>query len=311
MSKRTSETLANAIEILDPNNLEDCEDDIEVFEDSELDSPADETPAGGGDDFMHTDDFRRLFVDFVMVDTLVAMRWLDKKWHKVVEKKLTELKDEPFGEIIVHGGNDLGDMEIGCDGRLDRMAQVTKVVFLPYFMKVGEYKWKVGDYIWKVGDYICYGASSLVNVDIPEGITTIGNSSFAGCVSLKDIKFPRSLRSIGESSFAHCYSLERVDLVNTDIRQLGQQAFAFCTNLNMREMTVPDSLHNFGISVFGGCSKLNISVPSDIHINDGRAIVAYLRSIQERERTQTHNPLSPPIRTSQSGRSGAKVCSIS
>ena len=48
-------------------------------------------------DFMHTDDFRRLFVGFVMVDTLVAMRWLDRKWHKVVEKMLTELEDEAFG----------------------------------------------------------------------------------------------------------------------------------------------------------------------------------------------------------------------
>ena len=55
-----------------------------------MDSAADETPVTGGDDFMHTDDFRRLFVGFVMADTLVAMRWLDRKWHKVVEKKLTE-----------------------------------------------------------------------------------------------------------------------------------------------------------------------------------------------------------------------------
>ena len=77
-------------------------DEEEVFQGSELDSAADVIPAGGGDDFMHTDDFRRLFVGFAMVDTLVTMRWLDKKWHKVVEKKLIEFEDEPFGEIIVH-----------------------------------------------------------------------------------------------------------------------------------------------------------------------------------------------------------------
>jgi hypothetical protein len=55
-------------------------------------------PAVGGDDFMHTDDFRRLFVGFVMADTLVVMRWLDRKWHTVVKKKLIELEDEPFGK---------------------------------------------------------------------------------------------------------------------------------------------------------------------------------------------------------------------
>ncbi|GMH89396.1 hypothetical protein TrVE_jg8072 [Triparma verrucosa] len=91
MSKRTSELMARR----------------KYLKPQEFDSAADETPAIGGDDFMHTDDFRRLFVEFVMVDTLFAMRWLDKKWHKVVEKKLTEFGDEPFGEVIVHGGNDI------------------------------------------------------------------------------------------------------------------------------------------------------------------------------------------------------------
>ena len=62
-----------------------------------MDSAADKAPADGGDDFMHTADFRRLFVGYVMADTLVAMRWLDRKWYTVVKKKLAELEDEPFG----------------------------------------------------------------------------------------------------------------------------------------------------------------------------------------------------------------------
>ena len=100
MSKRTSEDLSNAIEILDPNNYEGGDDDMEVFEGSELDSAADETPAVGGDDFMHTDDFRRLFVGFVALDTLFTMRALDRKWHAVANNKLTEVKlEEPYGEI--------------------------------------------------------------------------------------------------------------------------------------------------------------------------------------------------------------------
>ena len=79
MSRRTSEDTENAIEVPDLNNLEVVDDEEEVFEGSESDSAADETPAVGGDDFMHTDDFGRLFVGFVMADTLVAMRWLDRK----------------------------------------------------------------------------------------------------------------------------------------------------------------------------------------------------------------------------------------
>ena len=78
MSKRTSENFSNAISIPEPNNSLVVSDDVDVFEGSELNSAADVTPARGGDDFMHTDDFRRLFVGFVMFDTLIAMRWLDK-----------------------------------------------------------------------------------------------------------------------------------------------------------------------------------------------------------------------------------------
>ncbi|GMH95831.1 hypothetical protein TrST_g12227 [Triparma strigata] len=260
MSKRTSED-PNTIEIPDPNNLEGEDDREEVFEGSELDSAADETPAVGGDDFMHTDDFRRLFVGFVMVDTLVAMRWLDRKWHKVVEKKLTEVGDEPYGGMIVHGGNDISLSKAWSDARKDRMKQMTKVVFLLNITKVGE--------------YVCYKASLLVVVDIPEGITSIGNFSFNSCSSLKDIHFPKSLTLSGRASFANCSSLESVDLLHTNVQKLGPNAFYSCTSL--REMKVPDSLQTFGDNVFLGCSKL---VSSDIYLGDNEVVVDYLRSIQ-------------------------------
>ncbi|GMH54569.1 hypothetical protein TrST_g12186 [Triparma strigata] len=285
MSKRTSEDRENAIEVLDPNNLESGDDEEEVFEGSELDSAADETPLIGGDDFMNTDDFRRLFVGFVMADTLVAMRWLDRKWHKVVEKKLIELEDEPFGEIIVHGGNDLSWEEASSDEREERMKQVTKVVFLLN--------------ITKVGDHACLYASILVVVDIPEGITIIGRQSFAGCSCLKDIKFPKSLRYIRFASFSSCSSLEEVDLLRTNVQELGGSAFAGCTSL--REMKIPDSLQNefgyglsFGENVFEDCCRLVPSIikasswfeyeddddDDDEYHDVTSEVIAYLRSKQ-------------------------------
>ncbi|GMI07780.1 hypothetical protein TrVE_jg6391 [Triparma verrucosa] len=215
---------------------------------------------------MHTDYFRRLFVGFAMVDTLVAMRWLDRKWHAVAEKKLIEFEDVPFGEIIVHGGNDISKDEANSYEREERMEEVTKVVFLLN--------------ITKVGDLACCDASILVVVDIPEGITSIGKCSFDGCSSLKDVKFPESLTSIGNYSFDSCYSLEEVDLLHTNVQELGDYAFSGCESL--REMKVPDSLQTLGANVFLNCSKL---VLSDIDISDmfndvTSEVVAYLRSIQ-------------------------------
>ncbi|GMH65895.1 hypothetical protein TrST_g7991 [Triparma strigata] len=261
MSNMTSEDLSNAIEVPDLSNLEVVDDEEEAFDGSELDAAAIDTPAGGGDDFMHTDDFRRLFVGFLMVDTLVAMRWLDRKWQAVVENKLTEFEDEPFGEIIVHGGNDISDEEAYSGARKEKTKQVTKVIFLLNVTKVGE--------------YACYKASMLVVVDIPEGITIIGDWSFACCSSLKDIKFPKSLTLINDFSFSGCFGLEVVDLLHTNVLELGQQPFYGCKSL--REMKVPDSLVKFGYGVFHKCSNL---VSSDIDVSDNKAVVAYLRSIQ-------------------------------
>ena len=153
------------------------------------------------------------------------MRWLDRKWHAVVEKKLIEFEDEPFGEIIVHGGNDISFGEAYSDARKERMKQVTKVVFLLN--------------ITKVGDRVCYKASILVVVDIPEGITSIGDASFQCCSSLKEIKFPKSLTLIGYASFCNCSSLEQVDLLHTNVLELGKYAFYGCRSL--REMKIPDT----------------------------------------------------------------------
>ncbi|GMH60040.1 hypothetical protein TrST_g7689 [Triparma strigata] len=272
MSKRTSGDRSNVLEVANPNELIDGCDDTELSEGSEEPNSKESAAVVGGDDFMHTDDFRRLFVGFVTVDTLVAMRWLDKKWHKVVEKKLIEFENEPFGEIIVHGGNDISRDEAYSDARKERMKQVTKVIFLLN--------------ITKVGNHACYHAVNLVAVDIPEGITSIGVRSFSRCKSLKHIKFPKSLTSAGYGSFRECSSLERVDLLHTNAHELGDQAFLHCTSL--REMKVPDSLQRFDdlgeshsgfwvAGVFSGCSKL---VPSSIIVKDDNAIVAYLRSIQ-------------------------------
>ena len=119
------------------------------------------------------------------------------------------------------------------------MAQVTKVVFLLN--------------ITKVGDDVCYRASILV-VDIPEGITIIGDFSFMQFSSLKEIKFPKSLTSIGEGSFSNCSSLEQVDLLHTNLQKLGNYVFRDCTSL--RKMTVPDSLQKFSFNTFLDCSKL-------------------------------------------------------
>ncbi|GMH74703.1 hypothetical protein TrST_g4003 [Triparma strigata] len=144
------------------------------------------------------------------------------------------------------------------------MEQVTKVVFLLN--------------ITKVGVSACAWAVNLVVVDIPEGITIIGDRSFFGCKSLKDIKFPKSLTSIDRFSFACCLSLEKVDLLHTKVNYIGDSAFERCTSLT--EMKVPDSLQELGTCVFRDCYELVPPTSSYINVSNSNLVVAYLRCIQ-------------------------------
>ena len=51
------------------------------------------------------------------------------------------------------------------------------------------------------------GCTSLTEVSIPEGVTSIGNYAFSACTSLTEISIPNSVTSIGISIFNGCTGL--------------------------------------------------------------------------------------------------------
>ncbi|GMH97488.1 hypothetical protein TrST_g13887 [Triparma strigata] len=176
MSKRTSEDSSNAIEIPDPNNYNSGGDEEDVFEGSELDSPAAETPVGGGDDFMHTDDFRRLFVGFVMVDTLVAMRWLDKN-----------------GTNIPEGITNIGYAYFYC------CSSLKEIKFPKSLTSIGEASFQ--------------SCSSLEQVDLLHTkVQELGDYAFYFCTSLREVKIPDSLQTFGYDVFCKCSNLVPSDI---------------------------------------------------------------------------------------------------
>ena len=59
------------------------------------------------------------------------------------------------------------------------------------------------------------GCDSLTSIEIPSGVTTIGNSAFNECTSLSSITIPNTVTSIGESAFGSCTSLSDVTIEST------------------------------------------------------------------------------------------------
>ena len=91
------------------------------------------------------------------------------------------------------------------------------------FPSIIEYK---PDVIWSRGTI----SRDFTQVNIPNGVTSIGDYAFSDFSSLARITFPDSVTSIGNGAFMDCLYLERI--------------------------TIPDSVTSIGNSAFLGCSSL-------------------------------------------------------
>ena len=63
----------------------------------------------------------------------------------------------------------------------------------------------------EIPDSAYQNRQDLVEFDVPEGTTRIGNYAFAGCVNLKKITIPESVKEIGHQAFFKCISLPIID----------------------------------------------------------------------------------------------------
>ncbi len=93
-----------------------------------------------------------------------------------------------------------------------------------------------------IGDSVFQGCNGLVDVTIPDVVSSIGYCAFSGCSSLTLVKIPVSVTSICEMAFADCTSLAQVELPN-DVRTLSVGSHAF------DDVTVVDAAERRGYAL--------------------------------------------------------------
>lgn len=123
----------------------------------------------------------------------------------------------------------------------------------------------IPDSVKTIGLYSFKG-TSLRDVSLGNGVTSIGCGSFMDCGNLRNVDFGSRLTSIGENAFANCAELS-VLVIPQMVERIEFSAFENCIKLSAVSFETDSSLHLVGDKAFAGCSSLSaISIPDSVSI---------------------------------------------
>ncbi|MBR6111695.1 MAG: leucine-rich repeat domain-containing protein [Paludibacteraceae bacterium] len=71
----------------------------------------------------------------------------------------------------------------------------------------------------------------MKNIEIPSGVTSIGDGAFSGCDGLTHIEIPSGVTSIGDNAFMWCKNLEIVIDNSKENVKVGSDAFMGCKSV--------------------------------------------------------------------------------
>lgn len=81
-----------------------------------------------------------------------------------------------------------------------------------------------------IGDALICCCSDAAHIEIPEGVTKIGECAFSGCENLQNVTFPQSLTEIGQFAFLNCDQLQNL-ILPANVKRIGKAAFKGCKGL--------------------------------------------------------------------------------
>ncbi|MBR2372536.1 MAG: leucine-rich repeat domain-containing protein [Clostridia bacterium] len=107
-------------------------------------------------------------------------------------------------------------------------------------------------------------------VFIPAGVTSLGKSFFASSARcrevIKEIVLPHTVDYIEPMAFKDCTNLQKIDLSQTGIKEIPDQAFCGCNNLE--KLFLPAKIGFIGEDAFAGCNSLPYAILSDEKVLD-------------------------------------------
>lgn len=132
----------------------------------------------------------------------------------------------------------------------------------------------------EISDYAFSGMSTLIEVNLNEGLRIIGKSAFMNSCVI-NVKIPSSVSCIRDYAFTNASDLESIVLPDT-LKRIGVECFHYCGALSrvnipkncrriekgafrysaIRNLSFPSTLKFIGEVAFEGCNALdNLSIP--------------------------------------------------
>ncbi|MGN1234590.1 MAG: leucine-rich repeat domain-containing protein, partial [Christensenellaceae bacterium] len=111
----------------------------------------------------------------------------------------------------------------------------------------------MSDGVTSIGEYAFGNCEAMENVTIGSGVTSIGDYAFSQCASLTSVTIPDSVISIGEYAFGWCDSVTSVE-IGSNVTSIGNGAFSSCNGL--RSVVIGNSVTSIGNGAFSECHRL-------------------------------------------------------
>lgn len=117
------------------------------------------------------------------------------------------------------------------------------------------------DTLTTIGESAFWNAG-LTSLTLPETVTTIGESAFYSCPIGGKVVIPAGVTAISDGLFCDCDGITSVELPAT-ITKIGDSAFRHCSSLV--SVNIPDKVTSIGTYAFNLCSKLAaIDIPEAV-----------------------------------------------
>lgn len=122
--------------------------------------------------------------------------------------------------------------------------------------------------VTEIGQNAFAGNQFLQSVTIPENVSIIGDYAFAGCPSLKKVNIPSNVTSIGKRSFFYCPALHEIDskslsypVSNGILYEENTKDMLFVFS---GEYSLPNDIEELNVGNFSDIAKIKIDKNSKL-----------------------------------------------